>query len=1009
MNHSASSKDLLKAEQEVGVSIRKALNGDETAPKQKHVRVAILFTFEFKDARPIWYNIKLQNVLADEIQCYKALILIHKVLHNGHASMLHQTKREVDFMDAMKKAMRFEAVRGYKSLIFGYIDYLKTKLKFHNTYPDFPPDLDYDKYLVSGEIEDKDEKFLSLMGLMDLLDGLDAFQRSVFASIEPYSRNECRIASLVPLVEESYGIYKFCTNMLTSLHFQIPKESAKEALAPMRENYLRQYSMLRKFYDECRTLRYLTTLVRIPELPDTPKDFVNMDRGEENHEAVPPREKTPPAEDPWSSVTNITPENYTQPPQGEQLINISQESSQSLSMFQPVQQGSSAFDEELRQLRFQREKDLAMINEMNDRIMQYESMSQFNDPNMIVRLQEEIAQWKAKYENIAKMYAQLRKEHLELLKKLKEYQKQVSSLTQSSNQSEVLQKTLDSKAAEIIKVSNERDNFKAEIEKLKEQNVEQTALLRREAAEAKAKLSNVDATKVAEFDKIRQALEAEKAELKRKLSDFDKMRSKFEEMKDQLTTFKTELDSKDGEILVLQKGLDQSLLALKQVQDRGSSTEADLTSKLDNMSLEHRKHMDKIMDSVLEDCKGKASDAIFELDSAAHPGNNSAVPELVLSILEKMVSSSNELAASFNKYLIGGETGGDNEADAIRCATNLAQIIDSGLLSSKGIVKHADADAAENLIKFSREIGKSGVKYFHRLQSNQLASIEYADRPAKLQQFNNEFQGTIYPLSKLVETLVPKDVGDTKFGEDLGDIVEQEMMGAAKAIEEATAMLSKLLNSQPDPSLSGIDQQVHSGIISSTKAITDAIGRLIICATHAQQEIVANGKGSGTKTAFYKKNSRWMEGLISAAKAVATATKTLVECANGVVHGTHKMEQLVVAAHEVAGATAQLVSASRVKAIRGSSTQDKLEGAARAVTDATRLLVKTADKIRSEKVTQQAHVDYSTLSTHEFKKKEMEQKVEIATLEKKLDDSRQRLAEMRRNAYHKESDYSLSL
>jgi len=40
-------------------------------------------------------------------------------------------------------------------------------------------------------------------------------------------------------------------------------------------------------------------------------------------------------------------------------------------------------------------------------------------------------------------------------------------------------------------------------------------------------------------------------------------------------------------------------------------------------------------------------------------------------------------------------------------------------------------------------------------------------------------------------------------------------------------------------------------------------------------------------------------GLITAAKAVASATTALVEAADGVVNGTHTMEQLVVAAHEV--------------------------------------------------------------------------------------------------------------
>lgn len=194
----------------------------------------------------------------------------------------------------------------------------------------------------------------------------------------------------------------------------------------------------------------------------------------------------------------------------------------------------------------------------------------------------------------------------------------------------------------------------------------------------------------------------------------------------------------------------------------------------------------------------------------------------------------------------------------------------------------------------------------------------------------------------------------------------------------------------------------------SAQAITDAIGRLIVAATQSQQEIVAQGRGTGTKTAFYKKNNRWVEGLISAAKAVATATKILVESANGAVLGTHSVEQLIVAANGVAAATAQLVAASRVKAIRGSKLQDRLELAAKAVTDATKLLVQAAEHARQRETDDPAtagkDINYAQLSPHEFKKKEMEQQVKILTLEKTLTDARRKLADMRRQAYHKESD-----
>jgi hypothetical protein len=40
----------------------------------------------------------------------------------------------------------------------------------------------------------------------------------VFENFRPGMGNELKIASLVPLVEESYGIYQFIVNLLMAMH-----------------------------------------------------------------------------------------------------------------------------------------------------------------------------------------------------------------------------------------------------------------------------------------------------------------------------------------------------------------------------------------------------------------------------------------------------------------------------------------------------------------------------------------------------------------------------------------------------------------------------------------------------------------------------------------------------------------------------------------------------------------------------------------------------------------------
>lgn len=56
------------------------------------------------------------------------------------------------------------------------------------------------------------------MDLMTLQDQIESFQKLIFNSFRGTANNECKISALVPLVKESFGIYKFITSMLRAMH-----------------------------------------------------------------------------------------------------------------------------------------------------------------------------------------------------------------------------------------------------------------------------------------------------------------------------------------------------------------------------------------------------------------------------------------------------------------------------------------------------------------------------------------------------------------------------------------------------------------------------------------------------------------------------------------------------------------------------------------------------------------------------------------------------------------------
>ena len=62
------------------------------------------------------------------------------------------------------------------------------------------------------------DRYETITDLMTLQDQIDTFQKLIFSHFRGGANNECRISALVPLVQESYGIYKFVTSMLRAMH-----------------------------------------------------------------------------------------------------------------------------------------------------------------------------------------------------------------------------------------------------------------------------------------------------------------------------------------------------------------------------------------------------------------------------------------------------------------------------------------------------------------------------------------------------------------------------------------------------------------------------------------------------------------------------------------------------------------------------------------------------------------------------------------------------------------------
>ena len=1020
--------DASRTESDLAINIRKATSIEETAPKRKHVRSCIVYTWDHKSSLSFWAGMKVQPVMADEVQTFKALITIHKVLQEGHPVTVKEAQQNVNWVESLARGVTGEGLRGYGPLIREYVFFLISKLTFHRQHPEFNGLFEYEEYISLKSINDPNEGYETISDLMTLQDQIDTFQKLIFSHFRGGANNECRIAALVPLVQESYGIYKFITSMLRAMHTTTGED---DALEPLRSRYDGQHYRLVKFYYECSNLRYLTSLITVPKLPQDPPSLLAED---DEKPALPRRpmkevERAPSPvakngtsdpkdmEDFWSREAQRQQDEY----EAEQRRLQQQWEEQQRQQLLAQQQAQRDFEEQQRMqaeqqrlaqdqlmrdqlaaqtqgrmaelerenlnARAQYERDQLMLQQYDQRMKALEEQLQQLNRNFqmqnqskddqISALQEQVNTWRSKYEALAKLYSQLRQEHLDLLQTTKSLKLKAASAQEAIDRRERLEREMKTKNLELADMIRERDRALHEKDRFSGTHREDLEKLKRELRFAIERAEAAERAKGSELSGMLSKYNREMADLEESLRSktrqLDDIRSKHGERN---MDNEAVLREKDDEIEIYKSGMEQALEELEELKLGSGETDGALDGAIDEVIKSNITKIQDIVDSVLQSGIQRVDDAMYELDSPMQAGNANATAPYVLSQIEKASASATEFSTAFNNFIADGPN--SEHASIIRTVSVFAASIADVLSNTKGLSRFATEERkSDEIINAARQSALSTINFFRSLQSFRLEGLEAMQKSDVVINSNHDVLMKLQRLSKLADAFAPKGTKLSTSG-DLGDLVDNELTKAANAIEAAAQRLAKL-KSKPRDGYSTYELRINDAILDAAVAVTNAIAQLIKAATESQKEIVASGKGSSSRTAFYKKNNRWTEGLISAAKAVATSTNTLIETADGVISGRNSPEQLIVASNDVAASTAQLVAASRVKATFMSKTQDRLEQASRAVGSACRSLVRQVQDIIKDKQREEGGAeDYSKLSGHEFKVREMEQQVSQA-------------------------------
>lgn len=299
----------------------------------------------------------------------------------------------------------------------------------------------------------------------------------------------------------------------------------------------------------------------------------------------------------------------------------------------------------------------------------------------------------------------------------------------------------------------------------------------------------------------------------------------------------------------------------------------------------------------------------------------------------------------------------------------------------------ANIESGERISDQIKNWSQSVKSMFESFLNENVTNSEVKSKTESVQVQLQELNILIGGLSKNLNT-----------SDQLSDLVDVELSGMDKAINEAALKIEEMLLSSR-ASDSGIKLEVNEKILDACTNLMQCIRILVQKSRLVQAEIISMGKGSASVKEFYKRNHQWTEGLISAAKSVAQGANFLLTAANKAVAGDSKHQlDLVVAAQEIAASTAQLVVASRVKAPRGSENLQALGVASKNVTQATGAVVATA-KDSSNRLEDSQDMDLIKLSVHQAKTLDMEMQVKVLELEQALQTERLRLAAFRRKNY----------
>uniref|UniRef100_A0A3Q1CEJ9 I/LWEQ domain-containing protein n=1 Tax=Amphiprion ocellaris TaxID=80972 RepID=A0A3Q1CEJ9_AMPOC len=719
---------------------------------------------------------------------------------------------------------------------------------------------------------------------------------------------QCRLTPLIPLILDCSFLYHFSVRLLFKLHSRI----APDVLLGHRERFRDLFMSLTQFFDRAREMEFFKSVIRIPDLPDEPPNFLRAAALAEHKKPV-----------------------------------------------------------------------VVMPNEERYEEEEVESRPEFRSASPMPQVPSDAFLEQRETENESlKRELEVLKPELQLIKS--EAQRCVTELKSQVNrlESEVEEQRTHKQMAMV-----ENEHLRMEVEALRSTNVANVGAqigFKEADSECRAQAAEM---RFSQLKERHAELVTSHADLMKKVNYrlfvvyfeympfFSSLLRSGTQLSSTLAGLQAEREvllrsarEQEAELNSLRQQLLMSLCILNQ-----ACREGELAQKLQEEQF-------CLLQCAVVEAEGIILDAVAKLDDPIHVRCISS-PDYLVNRAEITLSSIDKMQQNHLVYL-----GNRNDASGLlRTVTQFSHLAADTIVNGAATSHSAPTDQADRLTDSCRDCANHCLQFLKDLKLQ--ASLQRADPSA--------IRYTVQRLLTLGQDLRPK--GQDVLKEELGSMVDKEMIATSTAIEEAVLRMDEILN-QAKRDTTGVKLEANQSILGSCSDLMKAVHMLVTAATDLQKDIVEEGRGAASITEFYAKNSRWTEGLISASKAVGWGATQLLDSADRVVGEKGTYEELIACSHEIAASTAQLVAASKVKADRNNKKLYTLQQASRHVNDMTAVVV-TSTKHGQQQISDHGVMDFSGMSLIKLKKEEMEAQVKVLQLESQLEQERVRLGELRKRHY----------